>query len=629
MAAVSQPLSRSPFRGESRAFNSQPIKSIPILPSAAAHTTHPPETMDISGQQQHSVPVAAMAPPLLQNLNGDRAAEHYALAQGDSQHSPASGGLLQPLGAAAAAQQPKVVQTAFIHKLYNMLEDQSIQSLISWSASNESFVMSPSSDFSKVLAQYFKHTNISSFVRQLNMYGFHKVSDVFHTGSPDAPLWEFKHGAGNFKRGDLVGLREIKRRASRHALIHRDSFSASTPKMPPPPPQIGMPMEQMTDPVEARLGMLEWNQQDLYARLARTEDAHASVTSKCHALLDGLRQCHQWNLELSSHLLTLVPDPDNPVHREVYAMRQDMARQADQLRSMEEPQEPVSAQKQSFFQTNANPVEPMMPMSPHQRPYDESRRPSLQAVGRPNFFRAPVPPYLQVSPRRHGSIGTSNGAYSPTSTRPMNYPPPPPPPQPQHQQPHPLSNISSPPANLARRHTSADIRVPGWTGQQPLPQYHTSSPYASGHSSSAWPSSPRLGPPSNTATDQHLRDVLASYELPRGPPQPSSQQQQQHTSSRQPSPPPPQPLHDPSSSSSGVPSFGSSFGTYANTSNDAGWQLPGARYPFKSSLDVTPGGPSRRSSMASNVHSLLNPADTAEREGEDEGPDERKRKRVL
>ncbi|KAK5731581.1 Flocculation suppression protein [Elasticomyces elasticus] len=610
MAAVSQPLSRSPFQGESRGFSTQPIKSIPILPSAAAHNSHSTEAMDVGNQHQHLAPAAQMAPPAIQSPNGERAPEHYASGSGDQQlHPPANGGHLLPVGAAAAAQQPKVVQTAFIHKLYNMLEDQSIQNLISWSSTNESFVMSPSSDFSKVLASYFKHTNISSFVRQLNMYGFHKVSDVFHTGSPEAPLWEFKHGAGNFRRGDLVGLREIKRRASRHALIHRDSFSssASVPKMPPPPPQMGAPVEHMPDPVEARLAMLEWNQQDLYARLARTEDAHANVTAKCHTLLDGLSKCHQWNQELSSHILTLVPDPDNPVHRDVYAMRQDISRQFEQLRSLEDQQEPVFTAKQSYFQNSGTPVEPAMPMSPHQRPFDESRRPSLQTIGRPNSFRSFVAPHLQVSPRRYGSIGTANGAYSPTSTRPSNYPPPPPPPQPQHQQPHPLSNMASPPpANLARRHTSADIRIQGWNGQQPQSQYnHGSSPYASGQSSSAWPSSPRM---TANPGDQQLRDALASYELPRGP----------HISSRQPSPPP---SHD-----SGVPSFGSSFGNYANT-NDAGWQLPGARYPFKN-LE-TPGGPSRRSSMASNVHSLLNPADTAEREGEDEGPDERKRKRLL
>jgi hypothetical protein len=40
---------------------------------------------------------------------------------------------------------------------------------------------------------------------------------------PNSPLWEFKHRNGKFKRGDLIGLREIGRRASRHALIHRHS----------------------------------------------------------------------------------------------------------------------------------------------------------------------------------------------------------------------------------------------------------------------------------------------------------------------------------------------------------------------------------------------------------------------
>lgn len=83
------------------------------------------------------------------------------------------------IGAAAAAQQPKVVQTAFIHKLYkyvwsgalpfclltrwnSMLEDPSIQHLISWSGTNDSFVMSPTSEFSKVLAWVLSPLPMSS-----------------------------------------------------------------------------------------------------------------------------------------------------------------------------------------------------------------------------------------------------------------------------------------------------------------------------------------------------------------------------------------------------------------------------------------------------------------------------------
>jgi hypothetical protein len=62
------------------------------------------------------------------------------------------GNMAAPPPAAAALHQPKIVQTAFIHKLYNMLEDQNIQHLISWSSSADSFVMAPTPDFSKVLS---------------------------------------------------------------------------------------------------------------------------------------------------------------------------------------------------------------------------------------------------------------------------------------------------------------------------------------------------------------------------------------------------------------------------------------------------------------------------------------------
>ena len=120
--------------------------------------------------------------------------------------------------------------------------------------------------------------------------GFQIVSDVFHTGAPDSPLWEFKHGNGSFKRGDLVGLREIKRRASRHALIHRDSFSTG-PKGSVSQPEV--PTEPMPNSTEARLSVLEHNYFDVHARLARSEDTTTYLHSKCQMLSEGLMRCHQ------------------------------------------------------------------------------------------------------------------------------------------------------------------------------------------------------------------------------------------------------------------------------------------------------------------------------------------------
>ncbi|KAL7332841.1 Flocculation suppression protein [Mucor circinelloides] len=106
-------------------------------------------------------------------------------------------------------------QAAFVNKLYKMLEDISIQNLISWSDRGDLFSVSNPTAFSKsVLPQYFKHNNWQSFVRQLNMYGFHKVNDMIHSNlTSDNQTWEFKHP--HFKRGAVEDLQNIKRKSTK------------------------------------------------------------------------------------------------------------------------------------------------------------------------------------------------------------------------------------------------------------------------------------------------------------------------------------------------------------------------------------------------------------------------------
>jgi len=85
-------------------------------------------------------------------------------------------------------------------------------------------------------------------------------------------MWEFKHGGGNFKRGDLVALREINKQASRHALVHRVHHS----QKPPPLPllQRGTPLEPMSPTLGGDAGGRDNVQQSLYGlknRLVRVE----------------------------------------------------------------------------------------------------------------------------------------------------------------------------------------------------------------------------------------------------------------------------------------------------------------------------------------------------------------------
>lgn len=129
--------------------------------------------------------------------------------------------------------------------------------------------------------------------------------DVFHTGNPDTTLWEFKHGNGNFKRGDLVGLREIKRRASRHALVHRESsYSKPTTSQPGTPAE---PVSLPPDSADARMANIEHTLYDLSSRLQRSEENAHYMHVKNQAAMETMSRLLHFNQELSRAVLSLVP----------------------------------------------------------------------------------------------------------------------------------------------------------------------------------------------------------------------------------------------------------------------------------------------------------------------------------
>jgi hypothetical protein len=117
------------------------------------------------------------------------------------------------------------------------------------------------------------------------------VSDVFHTESPESPSSEWKHEDGFFRRGDLAGLREIKRRSSRHALSNRESFSSPHKASVSNP---GTPAEPIPEKgLDPQLVLIEHSLNHIYSRLAHAESTNSSLTQKYSTLRDSLTKSHQ------------------------------------------------------------------------------------------------------------------------------------------------------------------------------------------------------------------------------------------------------------------------------------------------------------------------------------------------
>ncbi|XP_016477963.2 uncharacterized protein LOC107799373 [Nicotiana tabacum] len=64
----------------------------------------------------------------------------------------------------------------FLLKTFEMLEDPETDPFIHWTSNKTTFLITDTNKFAiEVLPKYFKHSNLSSFIYQLNNYGFRKV----------------------------------------------------------------------------------------------------------------------------------------------------------------------------------------------------------------------------------------------------------------------------------------------------------------------------------------------------------------------------------------------------------------------------------------------------------------------
>ncbi|KAL9272022.1 Heat stress transcription factor A-1-like protein [Drosera capensis] len=183
--------------------------------------------------------------------------------------------------------------TPFLSKTYDMVNDPSTDSIVSWTPTNNSFVVWNPPEFARdLLPKYFKHNNFSSFVRQLNTYGFRKV---------DPDRWEFANEG--FLRGQKHLLKNITRRKSHGATSqHQQQVHAQTSS-------VGACVEVGKFGLEEEVERLKRDKNVLMQELVRLRLQQQTTDNQLQVMVQRLQGMEQRQQQMMSFLAKAMQSP--------------------------------------------------------------------------------------------------------------------------------------------------------------------------------------------------------------------------------------------------------------------------------------------------------------------------------